>query len=660
MNNRNSFILKGTEEEFKALRNRPINRQYNHTGLMKPALVNKEDLSKPLQQKMKRTAMWNQYQSGGISAMNVKMGNPTFYHPLFQAVNMMLPRDRRERNEWCRHFYRTEPIIATAIDMHTEYPISDFNNQCADPAIKQFYDYMAFDQLDIINLLMNIGHEYWKIGDVFPFGQLNEDTGMWEKFVILNPDYINIQASVFAEDAIIELIPDDQITTIVNAGPNSEYGDLYKQLPPEVIRSIKMNRNIRLDNRLVSHIAHKASDYEIWGTPLMMRCFKTLIYKDKLRGAQDALANRHIFPIRLAKIGTPGEPYPTQADLDSFRDNLMLAEGDPASFIVYHYGVQLDYVGSTGHILPLNTEFDFIQKELMNGLGIDEAMLNGNSPTYATAQVGADAMGMRYMSYRYRLESFIRNKIYRLIAEIQGFYKPKNGEIATKYMAAAEKRRVLASGGMDLIVPTIRWSRQDLTSNQSAVQILNNLQGKKLVSVHTMHNIIGLDPDVEKKWLEQERNTVLDPDFKGDAEGGPSGGPSGGSGGLGDSAPPMDIDMDMPDEASTRNNMERLGDTFVSSETQDMFNKPKKVSDFFEHRAEAEILNNQLTLKKHSNCDMNDMQNIDEKKNNVDMKDKLSMVDNRTILRKQDSSLTREQSKSKLQEKPEIKKDGES
>ena len=40
---------------------------------------------------------------------------------------MMLPRDRRERNEWCRHFYRTEPIIATAIDLHTEFPISDWN-----------------------------------------------------------------------------------------------------------------------------------------------------------------------------------------------------------------------------------------------------------------------------------------------------------------------------------------------------------------------------------------------------------------------------------------------------------------------------------------------------------------------------------------------------
>ena len=168
-----------------------------------------------------------------------------------------------------------------------------------------------------------------------------------------------------------------------------------------------------------------------------------------------------------------------------------------------------------------------------------------------------------------------------------------------------------------------------------------------------MHNIIGLDPDVEKKWLEQERNTVLDPDFKGDVEGGPIGGPGGGLGGD-STPPPMDFDMDTSDEASNRNNMERFGDTFVSSDVQDMFNKPKKVSDFFEHRAEAESLNNQLTLKKSSNYDTNDTQNEEEKKNSVNMNDKLSMADHRIILHKQDSSLTQKHFTEKLQEKPEI------
>jgi len=77
----------------------------------------------------------------------------------------------------------------------------------------------------------------------------------------------------------------------------------------------------------------------------MMRCFKALIYKDKLRSAQDAIANRHIFPIRLAKLGTPGEPYPTDDDLNRFRDLLMMADDDPYRdyFIKLFIGISILY-----------------------------------------------------------------------------------------------------------------------------------------------------------------------------------------------------------------------------------------------------------------------------------------------------------------------------
>jgi len=474
-----------------------------------------------------------QRKMANASLGNVRMGSPSFYHPMFQNMNIMLPRDRRERNEWCRHFYRTEPVIATALDLHTEFPISDFSNVCSDNGIKAFFDFMAFERLDIVNLLLDIGLEFWKIGDVFPFGQLNENDGMWERFVILNPDYIDIKSSILAGDQVIELIPDEQIKAIVSAGPRGEYGSIYNQLPEDVIRQVRAGRNIRLDNRLVSHIAHKASQYETWGTPIMMRCFKTLIYKDKLREAQNSIANRHITPLRIFKVGAPGEPMPQQSDLDSLRDSLLMADDDPNHILVYHYALQTDYVGSNGRILPLNQEFDFIQKELMNGLGINQAMLNGEGPTYANAQVGMDALARRYMSYRIRLESWIRNKVYRPISEIQGFYKPVNGTIATRYLSEKEQRKLASRKEMQLIVPSIAWQQRDLTSNQSVLNFIQQLQSKNLVSMHTILPMLNLDPETEMKNLEKERGTVFDanapkiqtPSSPGNA--GPSGGPGG-------------------------------------------------------------------------------------------------------------------------------------
>lgn len=475
-------------------------------NLAMSSLISKDELPKNIQQKMTRNAK----RTVRANSAEITIGNPTFYQPLFQSTNLLLPRDRRERNEWCRHFYRTEPIVATALDLHTEFPISDLNNVCSDPYIKKFFDYLAFEKLDMVNLLLEIGLEYWKLGDVFPFGQFNESEGLWEEFTLLNPDYVNVNASIFAKEQQIELIPDDQVTNIIAGGPSGQFGDLYRQFPEDIVIAVKQGKNISLDSRLVSHIAHKASPYESWGLPLMMRCFKTLIYKDKLRQAQDAIANRHIMPLRVAKIGTPGEPMPTQDDIDAFRDILAEGEDDPNFFLVYHYGLSFDYVGSTGKILPLNTEFDFIQNELMTGLGITQAMLNGDGSTYSTAQVGAEALARRYASYRLRLESWIRKKVYRPISEVQGFYKPKNGTIAIKNMSPREIRRAVSNKEMELIVPKLLWQQQDLTSNQTAMNFIQSLRDKGLVSMTTVLPLLSLDPETEKRNLENERGTVFD------------------------------------------------------------------------------------------------------------------------------------------------------
>jgi hypothetical protein len=195
---------------------------------------------------------------------------------------------------------------------------------------------------------------------------------------------------------------------------------------------------------------------------------------------------------------------PSQDDIDSFRDTLLDADQDPNYFLVYHYALQFDYVGSSGKILPLNTEFDFIQKEIMNGLCINQALLNGEGPTYSNAQVGMEALQRRYMSYRLRLENWIKQKVYKPIAEIQGFYKPIASEVNAGYRMANRKDR-------QLIIPDIRWDQQDLTSNQSVMNFVQQLQGKGLVSMSTVLPMLGLDPSIEKVNLEKERGTVFDP-----------------------------------------------------------------------------------------------------------------------------------------------------
>ena len=228
----------------------------------------------------------------------------------------------------------------------------------------------------------------------------------------------------------------------------------------------------------------------------------------------------------------------------------------------------MDYVGSSGKILPLNTEFDFVQKELMAGLNINEAMINGQGP--GQGDVG-NALGKRYMSYRYKLEKFIINKIYKPIAEMQGFFKT-NPALKTSQAHLSDKKKLILAhkGEMELVIPKIRWSQQNLTHDQSAVNLLQNLQSKKLVSNRTILNIIGLNPEVEKTNLENERGTVFDPDA-------PKTGPLPGMTGYDESQAQQQQENngmpDMPDFASKNTDMVKLGEE-----------KEKKLSDFFPER----------------------------------------------------------------------------
>ena len=108
------------------------------------------------------------------------------------------------------------------------------------------------------------------------------------------------------------------------------------------------------------------------------------------------------------------------------------------------------------------------------------------------------------MSYRLRLENWMRQKVLKPIAEIQGFYKPIPSEINGGYRIANRKDR-------QLVIPEIRWDLQDFTSNQSIMSFMQQMQSKGLISMSTILPIIGLDPETEKKNLEKERGTVFDP-----------------------------------------------------------------------------------------------------------------------------------------------------
>ena len=77
-------------------------------------------------------------------------------------------------------------------------------------------------------------------------------------------------------------------------------------------------------------------------------------------------------------------------------------------------------------------------------------------------------------------------------------------------MSPREIRRAVSNKEMELIVPKLLWQQQDLTSNQTAMNFIQSLRDKGLVSMTTVLPLLSLDPETEKRNLENERGTVFD------------------------------------------------------------------------------------------------------------------------------------------------------
>ena len=296
---------------------------------------------------------------------------PRPFSPFYEESNLMLPRDRREVNAWARHYYATDPWVGNALDLHSTYPLSSFGVKSDDPSITKFFNSML-EELNFDSMIYDVGKEYHIIGEVFPYSEIDLHTGKWVKIIIQNPDYVEVKSHMLTEP-VISLMPDEELKRIVTS-TNPDDVALRNQLPQEVLAYVYAGKNIPLDQTFISHLARKNSPYDVRGTSILTRVFKDLMYRDKLRESQFAIADNHVTPLKIFKVGTADGTYrPTGEDLQAFREMLEQATYDPNFTLVTHPGLEVQYVGSTGVILPLDGEMDRIEDRVLTGLFTSKA-----------------------------------------------------------------------------------------------------------------------------------------------------------------------------------------------------------------------------------------------------------------------------------------------
>ena len=440
------------------------------------------------------------------ASADIRQSVPTFYHPDFEPSSLLLPKDRIEINSWCNYFYKYDALVSTSVDMHSELPLSKIRLDLpptkdkvkANKILDHYMNMIGNTGIDLFNKLLMMGVEYYKLGNAFPWAQINSDGSAWERLVCLNPDYIHLEKLPITNALKIDLVADDRLRQIVHAGPNDEKtGKLYQTLPDDVIEKVMAGREIPLatdpnEGSHCAHIARKLADYHEWGSSLIERNFKTLVYKDRLRQSQDAIATRHLTPKHLVWA-----EYASKADVSEIREQVEDAMLNPDFAVITNYQLHWDLVGTSGGLMQLASEWQWITDDLLIGLMMNKNVLLGEG-AFAGGQTVLEVLNQRYAIFREQLESYVEKNLFIPIARNNGFVEYEPGTLKKN------KREIY-------LYPKVRWNRLNLTDDTQHKQMLAQAVAEGKVDTGTWLEYFGLNADTIAQRLKASEDTVMDP-----------------------------------------------------------------------------------------------------------------------------------------------------
>lgn len=109
----------------------------------------------------------------------------------------------------------------------------------------------------------------------------------------------------------------------------------------------------------------------------------SLVYQDKIRLAQVAAADRYHMPVELWTVGDiANNILPTPDQLDSIRDMINQAIQSPPFSMVFPPYIKYEALGVTGKLLPVKEDYDYLQDQIMVGLGVNKNLITGDGPSF--------------------------------------------------------------------------------------------------------------------------------------------------------------------------------------------------------------------------------------------------------------------------------------
>lgn len=457
----------------------------------------------------------------GNSGLSFATGRPR--DPMFYWKNNNLPYDvekpeeLRLIREYCRLLYLTHPVIASAIDIFSKYPLTGMELTCKDPALTTFYTDLFLDQLDYEEFLLDIGREYWTVGEVWPLGSFNEMLGIWEDDQLINPDNVEVRQTPFSREPQYFMRLPETLRNILKTGqPRAQYDALIRY-DASLKDYIHEDAVMSVSSHLMRQLKFKGSTFNPRGVPILMRGFRAIMQEEMLNAAQDSIADRLYTPLILVKLGASAsdlgtsQPWiPNQDDIMDFEESLDTALAADFRVLTHHFGVDMQPVFGRETMPNLDADFDRLTGRILQVFGMSQTMLSGagSGQTYAADALNRDLITQLLTHYQRLLKKFFRERAL-VVAEARDHfdYEVRGGKrypIMEEILEVDEKGNERIVERPKLLVPELHMKTMKLQDENTEREFYEALRGSG-VPISMKRRLVNIDID-----LDEEKDQVKD------------------------------------------------------------------------------------------------------------------------------------------------------
>lgn len=196
-------------------------------------------------------------------------------------------------NSYWRLFYKMDPVIGSVIDMFADLPWSDFQltGEGVDGEVKETLEHMI-KETKLMSMLPYFVREFFILGEVLPHMFFDDTKGIWTHIAMHNPDQVNVVYSPFVRmDPVIEFVPDQKLREVVTSR-HPMLARVRETMPDDLVSALSSGQNIPLSPINASFIARKLHPYDLRGTSIISRLWRTLMLEDALWSATIQTAKR--------------------------------------------------------------------------------------------------------------------------------------------------------------------------------------------------------------------------------------------------------------------------------------------------------------------------------------------------------------------------------